>query len=609
MKNKIFIIIAVFLVITLSINAQVPPIIEDLTDKGCKDCSLVIDDQESITFDDKNNLLIHEKSKDQVSYQEYPAGTKFLVTANGIEVFLPPGTKPIQVTEKDTLTLNTQGNQLNINGFDIKGDVEIKEGKITVLKAGSEIIQDDKAYVVGYDKKVIDRKDEAIDNNKLKNLDKYNSYLEKDSINIFDDGIVVRSFGMTIKEPGKEPVKLKNDAVLKVNLQSTISKPIEIQLYNPDGSPYVKIGDVEISKSTSKVAIDKDNIQVQDIINFVLLEKTDVDQKKLIQDLNTLLGTNYKDIWDLAKLDRTTLLTNLVETTPEYEYFRGTIEQKGKIIYSDDKTYANPHQSSTSQSTIAAQTKPLTHKVKSGENPWAIAKKYNVDLNELMRLNGIKDTTKLQIGKELKIPGKTVELTTKKEGTTYSNKGSSKHPVTKTSQYLPKEKPLALTLLSQVNNPEFLSGLVPKYSRISSRLGWRQDPINPLSGKKQLHNGFDVAAPHGSPVLFPNFGDNQYGVVEKKSKSISGGNTLYMKMFNENGAQVVDSSGRQLVLIMHHFASGSIKVKSGQKLLPGTYLGGIGSTGRSTGPHLDIRFGYVDSRTGKIKTVPLGRYV
>ncbi|MCL2834853.1 MAG: LysM peptidoglycan-binding domain-containing protein [Treponema sp.] len=47
----------------------------------------------------------------------------------------------------------------------------------------------------------------------------------------------------------------------------------------------------------------------------------------------------------------------------------------------------------------------ITHVVGRGETIFSIAQSFNVDRNELMKLNGITDPTKLQAGQKLKIPG------------------------------------------------------------------------------------------------------------------------------------------------------------------------------------------------------------
>ncbi len=50
--------------------------------------------------------------------------------------------------------------------------------------------------------------------------------------------------------------------------------------------------------------------------------------------------------------------------------------------------------------------KEIAHTVKAGETPYAIARKYGVTPDQLMRHNGVKDASKLKIGTVLKVPPK-----------------------------------------------------------------------------------------------------------------------------------------------------------------------------------------------------------
>lgn len=54
----------------------------------------------------------------------------------------------------------------------------------------------------------------------------------------------------------------------------------------------------------------------------------------------------------------------------------------------------------------AATAVPDSYKVAKGDNPYNIAKKFGVSFQELLKVNGIEDPTKLQIGQVLKVPGK-----------------------------------------------------------------------------------------------------------------------------------------------------------------------------------------------------------
>ena len=82
------------------------------------------------------------------------------------------------------------------------------------------------------------------------------------------------------------------------------------------------------------------------------------------------------------------------------------------------------------------------------------------------------------------------------------------------------------------------------------------------------HGGMDIAAPRGTPVTAP-----VPGVVR-----------LAAGPFSLEGNLVIIDHGRGLYSVMMHLSK--IDVKPGDILAQGDKIGEIGSTGRSTGPHL-----------------------
>ena len=60
----------------------------------------------------------------------------------------------------------------------------------------------------------------------------------------------------------------------------------------------------------------------------------------------------------------------------------------------------------TAAASVPTTAGPDSYKVAKGDNPYNIAKKLGVNSQELLKLNGIEDPTKLQIGQVLKVPGK-----------------------------------------------------------------------------------------------------------------------------------------------------------------------------------------------------------
>lgn len=104
----------------------------------------------------------------------------------------------------------------------------------------------------------------------------------------------------------------------------------------------------------------------------------------------------------------------------------------------------------------------------------------------------------------------------------------------------------------------------PGYKRISDDYGNR---IHPTLGIEKFHNGVDLAAPSGTPILAAYDGD-----VVAADYSSSMGNYI---MINH---------GDGLYTIYMH--ASALYVSKGQSVYKGQTIAAVGSTGRSTGPHL-----------------------
>lgn len=109
-----------------------------------------------------------------------------------------------------------------------------------------------------------------------------------------------------------------------------------------------------------------------------------------------------------------------------------------------------------------------------------------------------------------------------------------------------------------------------KYSRISSRFTYARK--HPIYKVYRPHTGVDYAAPKGTPVRAV-----ADGVVTFKGWAGGGGNTLKIK-----------HAGNLMTGYMH--LSGYAKgLSKGSRVTQGQLIGYVGSTGASTGPHLDYR--------------------
>lgn len=105
-----------------------------------------------------------------------------------------------------------------------------------------------------------------------------------------------------------------------------------------------------------------------------------------------------------------------------------------------------------------------------------------------------------------------------------------------------------------------------KFTRISSGFGMR---VHPILGFSKKHYGVDLAAPRGTPIWAPADGT----VVFAGRQGISGN---MIKLRHVRGYQTVFA----------HLSSIAREVRRGGRVTQKQVIGKVGSTGRSTGPHL-----------------------
>lgn len=122
--------------------------------------------------------------------------------------------------------------------------------------------------------------------------------------------------------------------------------------------------------------------------------------------------------------------------------------------------------------------------------------------------------------------------------------------------------------LEEANRPKYDGGKfkwpAPSYTRISDDYGNR---IHPTLGVQQFHNGIDMAAPSGSPILAAYDGE-----VVAAAYNASMGNYV-----------MIDHGDSVYTIYMH---ASALYVSKGQQVSRGDKIAAVGSTGRSTGPHL-----------------------
>jgi murein DD-endopeptidase MepM/ murein hydrolase activator NlpD len=104
----------------------------------------------------------------------------------------------------------------------------------------------------------------------------------------------------------------------------------------------------------------------------------------------------------------------------------------------------------------------------------------------------------------------------------------------------------------------------PVNAPVGSRFGWR---IDPFTGRQALHTGLDFQATVGMPIV-----------------AAAGGVVVTAELHPEYGNMVEVDHGNGLVTRYGH--ASRLLVKKGDLIKRGQQLALVGTTGRSTGPHL-----------------------
>ncbi len=125
-------------------------------------------------------------------------------------------------------------------------------------------------------------------------------------------------------------------------------------------------------------------------------------------------------------------------------------------------------------------------------------------------------------------------------------------------------KQLSTHLKEQQTLLNFTPSIWPVRGWVSSHFGYR---VSPFTGRRELHKGLDIVNRRGTPVV-----------------STADGEVVFAGYKNGYGKMVIVDHGLDRITKYGHLSK--ITVHSGDTVTRGQELGKIGSSGRSTGPHL-----------------------
>lgn len=193
---------------------------------------------------------------------------------------------------------------------------------------------------------------------------------------------------------------------------------------------------------------------------------------------------------------------------------------------------------------------PITgvrHKVAKGDTLASIAKRYKSDADDIASFNGLEPGEKLSAGDSIIVPDGEMNIPTeqiKKKPTKTNGSSGTKGPLvniqTGPSGYY--SKPVVNGILTQ--------------------------------GYHDQYHALDISLPRGQSMGAPILAAASGKVIVAKPSGFNGGYGEMIIIQHDNGTQT----------LYGHLSS--VKVSVGQQVNRGDVIGGMGSTGRSTGPHL-----------------------
>jgi len=218
-----------------------------------------------------------------------------------------------------------------------------------------------------------------------------------------------------------------------------------------------------------------------------------------------------------------------------------------------------------------------THVIKNGDIIGELAVSYDLNEGTILSVNNIKNARLLQIGQVLRIPnqdgilaviakGETLETLAERYGSDagaimVANQLFSERVLPASTVFIPGGR-LSWEERQEINGDLFIW---PITGIISSNFGWRGDPFG--TGRREFHSGMDIAALVGTPV-----------------RAAMAGRVSSTGFDPVLGNFVIITHARGYRTLYAHLSR--IRTRQGEYVGSAQHIGDVGSTGRSTGPHL-----------------------
>lgn len=265
----------------------------------------------------------------------------------------------------------------------------------------------------------------------------------------------------------------------------------------------------------------------------------------------------------MSKKELSSLVLALFLLTTVYTPVQAALKEGKFVPYSAKKT-------------VATDIKSKYYQIKKGDTLWSISRSYDVDLPTVMSINNLNPDSILAIGQTIKLPADNARVHSIKKGETmWSIASLYDTDVEELRKLNNDKKPQNLKIGDELIIPESkvrviavmavpsrsLTGGIyawPVTGTITSYYGWR---------KSGFHHGLDIAAKIGTPI----------NAASSGQVSFAGTRAIYGKTV------IIDHADGKQTLYAH---LSKFNVKKGQEIAKGQVIAYVGTTGRTTGPHL-----------------------
>jgi murein DD-endopeptidase MepM/ murein hydrolase activator NlpD len=121
----------------------------------------------------------------------------------------------------------------------------------------------------------------------------------------------------------------------------------------------------------------------------------------------------------------------------------------------------------------------------------------------------------------------------------------------------------------------------PALGTITSRFGWR---THPLTKRREFHKALDIANNKGTPI-----------------RATADGKAIFVGWQGSYGKSIIIDHGHSFST--HYSHNNTLLIKAGERVKRGQIIALLGSTGRSTGPHIHYEVWYKGKPVNPIKYV------